>query len=49
MADYDWLYTVWLVLLLVLLCARVWVCIIRMVVRHERDKQTVSIDSDDAG
>ena len=28
------------VLLLVLLCARLWVCLMRLMVRYERDKQT---------
>lgn len=38
--DDEWLYRLWGLLLLVLLCVRVWVCLIRMLVRYERDKQT---------
>lgn len=40
MDDDDWLYMVWVFLLLALLCVRVWVCVIRMLVKNERDKQT---------
>ena len=47
MADDDWLYAVWALLLLVLLCVRVWVCLIRMVVKHERDKQADGVDTGD--
>ena len=38
--DDEWLYRLWGLLLLVLLCVRVWVCLIQMLVRYERDKQT---------
>ena len=40
MDDDDWLYQLWGLLLLVLLCARLWVCLMRLMVRYERDKQT---------
>ena len=40
MDDDDWLYQLWGLLLLVLLCARLWVGLIRLMVRYERDKQT---------
>ena len=36
----DWLYRIWVFLLLVLLCVRVGACIIRMLIKYERDKQT---------
>ena len=43
MDDDDWLYQLWVILLLVLLvllCARLWVCLMRLMVGYERDKQT---------
>lgn len=49
MVDYDWLYTVWLVMLLASLCVRVWDCIIRMLIKYERNRKAVSVDSDDTG
>ncbi len=38
-------FGVWLALLLVLLCVRVWVCIKRMAVKYERDKQDDGVDA----
>lgn len=49
MDDDDWLYMVWVFLLLVLLCIRVWVCTIRMLIKYERDKQTSDVGTDDTG
>ena len=49
MDDDDWLYQLWGVLLLVLLCARLWVCLMRLMVRYERDKQTSDVGTDDTG
>ena len=45
----DWLYMIWVTLLLVLLCIMVWVCIIRMLIKYERDKQTDGVSTDDSG
>lgn len=45
----DWLYMVWVFLLLVLLCVRVWVCIIRMLIKYERDKQAAGVGTNDTG
>lgn len=39
-------YTIWVALVLALLCVRVWVCIIRAVIRYERDREAADIDSD---
>lgn len=47
--DVEWLYMIWVFLLLILLCVRVWVCIIKAVIRHERDQQTDSVSTDDPG
>lgn len=47
MAADDWLYAVWVFLLLVLLCVRVWVCIIRMVVKHERNRKADDVSAND--
>ena len=49
MDDDDWLYVIWVTLLLVLLCLRVWGCIIRMLIKYERDKQASTVNSDDTG
>ena len=43
--DADWLYMIWVFLLLALLCIRVWVCIIRTLIKYERDKQTDDVSS----
>lgn len=45
----DWLYMIWVTLLLVLLCVRVLACIIRMLIKYERDKQTDDVGTDDTG
>lgn len=47
--DEDWLYRLWVFLLLVLLCVRVWVCIIRMLIKYERDKQADDVSTNDSG
>ena len=49
MAADEWLYVIWVFLLLVLLCLRVWGCIIRMLIQYERDKQASTVNSDDTG
>ena len=49
MDDDDWLYMVWVLLLLALLCVRVWACIIRMLIKYERDKQADGVSTDDSG
>lgn len=48
MAADDWLYKVWVLLLLVLLCVRVWGRIIRMLIKYERDKQADGVGADDS-